>query len=141
MNVNDIKNTIEALIKENDPNKFIHCIWYCIKSNRFTEEESENLKRCYDSYIEKLPIIVIFTQSGNQKETDKMMEKVKMKIEKVKQQNGIDGKEQNDIKILKVLAEDYETDYGVVKSFGIHNLMEQTYLSGKIGIERACTHS
>ena len=138
---NDIKNTIEALIKENDPNKFIHCIWYCIKSNRFTEEESENLKRCYDSYIEKLPIIVIFTQSGNQKETDKMIEKVKMKIEKVKQQNGIDGKEQNDIKILKVLAEDYETDYGVVKSFGIHNLMEQTYLSGKIGIERACTHS
>ena len=25
---NDIKNTIENLIKENDPDKFINCIWY-----------------------------------------------------------------------------------------------------------------
>ena len=30
---NDIKNTIESLIKENDPDKFINCIWFCIKSN------------------------------------------------------------------------------------------------------------
>ena len=55
--------------------------------------------------------------------------------------NGFDGKGGNDIKILKVLAEDYENDFGTVKSFGIHNLMEQTYDSAKIGIERACTHS
>ena len=68
---NDIKNTIESLIKENDPDKFIHCIWYCICSNRFTEEEISNLKKCYDSYIEKLPIIVVFTQSKNQIQTEK----------------------------------------------------------------------
>ena len=55
--------------------------------------------------------------------------------------NGFDGKGGNDIKILKVLAEDYENDFGTVKSFGIHNVMEQTYDSAKIGIERACTHS
>ena len=72
---NDIKNTIESLIKENDPDKFIHCIWYCICSNRFTEEEKNNLKKCYDSYIEKLPIIVVFTQSQNQIQTDKMIGK------------------------------------------------------------------
>ena len=69
---NDIKNTIESLIKENDPDKFIHCIWFCIKSNRFTDKEAENLKKCYDSYIEKLPIIVVFTQSDNQKQTEKI---------------------------------------------------------------------
>ena len=68
---NDIKNTIESLIKENDPDKFIHCFWYCICSNRFTEEEINNLKKCYDSYIEKLPIIVVFTQSKNQIQTEK----------------------------------------------------------------------
>ena len=137
----DIKNTIENLIKENDPNKFIHCIWYCIKSNRFTEEESDNLKRCYDSYIEKLPIIVVFTQSENQIETDKMMEKVKNKLENNKKLNGFDDKKDNDIKILKVLAEDYQHDFGTIKSFGIYNLMEQTYESAKLGIERACIHS
>jgi len=137
----DIRNTIESLIKENNPDKFIHCIWYCIKSNRFTEEEENNLKNCYNSYIEKLPIIVVYTQSENQKETDRMIEKVRNKIEKAKQLKGIDENEGNDIKILKVLAEDYEHDLGVIKSFGIHNLMEQTYESAKIGIERACTHS
>jgi len=138
---NDVKNTIESLIKENNPDKFIHCIWYCIRSNRFTEEEADNLKNCYHSYIEKLPIIVVFTQSENQKETDKMIEKVKIKLEKTKKLNGYDEKRCNDIKITKVLAEDYEHDFGTVKSFGIHNLMEQTYENAKIGIERACTHS
>ena len=138
---NDIKITIESLIKKNDPDKFIHCIWYCVSSNRFTEEEVNNLKKCYDSYIEKLPIIVVFTRSDNQKQTDQMMEKVKNKLEKAKNINGFEEKGVNDIKILKVLAEDYEHDFGIVKSFGIHDLMEQTYESGKIGIERACTHS
>ena len=138
---NDIKITIESLIKRNDPDKFIHCIWYCVSSNRFTEEEVNNLKKCYDSYIEKLPIIVVFTRSDNQKQTDQMMEKVKNKLEKAKNMNGFEEKGVNDIKILKVLAEDYEHDFGIVKSFGIHDLMEQTYESGKIGIERACTHS
>ena len=137
----DIKNTIESLIKKNDPDKFIHCIWYCICSNRFTEEELNNLEKCYDSYIEKLPIIVVFTQSHNQKSTDQMIEKVRNKLEKARNLNGFDEKPKNDIIILKVLAENYEHDFGVVQSFGIHNLMEQTYESGKIGIERACTHS
>ena len=138
---NDIRNTIDSLIKENDPDKFIHCIWYCIKSNRFTEEEVNNLKNCYNSYIEKLPIIVIFTQSHNQKDTDRMIEIVKMKIEKEKKVNGFEDKLENDIKITKVLAEDYEHDFGTVKSFGIHNLMEETFESAKIGIERAFIHS
>ena len=138
---NDIKNTIESLIKENDPDKFIHCIWYCICSNRFTEEEINNLKKCYDSYIEKLPIIVVFTQSQNQIQTDKMIGKVKNKLEQAQKLNGFGENGVNDIKILKVLAEDFEHDLGVIKSFGIHNLMEQTFESSKIGIERACTHS
>ena len=137
----DIRNTIDCLIKKNDPDKFIHCIWYCIRSNRFTEEEAENLINCYNSYIEKLPIIVVFTQSENQKITDKMMEKVKFKLENSKRANGFNEKEVNDIKILKVLAQNYEHDFGEVKSFGIHNLMEQTSEIAKIGIQRAYTHS
>ena len=138
---NDIKNTIESLIKENDPDKFINCIWFCIKSNRFTDEEAEILKKAYNSYIERLPIIVIFTQSGNQKETDKMINVVGNKIDKDIKVNGFDNKGGNDIKIVKVLAEDYDNDFGTVKSFGIHNLIKQTSESAKIGIERACNHS
>ena len=77
---NDIKNTIESLIKKNDPDKFIHCIWYCINinSNRFTEEEIINLEKCYDSYIEKLPIVVVLTQSYNQKKLSKWWKELKV---------------------------------------------------------------
>ena len=137
----DIKNTIDCLIKENDPDKFIHCIWYCVKSNRFIEDEIENLNNYYNSYIEKLPIIIIFTRSENQFETDQMMEIIKTKLENIKKLNGFQEKSENDIKILKVLAQDYKTDLGVIKSFGIHNLMEQTSQSAKIGLERAFIHS
>ena len=137
----DIKNTIDCLIKENDPDKFIHCIWYCVKSNRFIEDEIENLNNYYNSYIEKLPIIIIFTRSENQFETEQMMEIIKTKLENIKKLNGFQEKSENDIKILKVLAQDYKTDLGVIKSFGIHNLMEQTSQSAKIGLERAFIHS
>ena len=137
----DIQNTIDSQIKNNDPDKFIHCIWYCICSNRFSDEEVNNLKKCYDSYIEKLPIIVVFTQSHNLIQTNQMIEKIKNKLEKANDLNGFDEKGVNDIKIVKVLAEDFIHTLGTVKSFGIHNLMEQTFESGKIGIERACTHS
>jgi hypothetical protein len=138
---NDIKNTIDYLINENDPDKFIHCIWYCVRSNRFTDEEEENLNNYYNSYIEKLPIIVILTQSENQSYTDEMMKNIKNKLENIKKLNGFHEKSENDIKILKVLAQDFKNDLGVIKSFGIHNLMEQTSQSAKIGIERACIHS
>ena len=40
----DIEETIDKLIKENDPDKFIHCIWYCVHSNRLVEDEFDNLK-------------------------------------------------------------------------------------------------
>ena len=134
----DIENTIKNSIKENDTDKFIHCIWYCIHSNRFTEDELDNLINCYDLYIDKLPIIIIFTQSDNQIKTDNTMKDVIAKLEKKNKKN---GKEEKDIKILKILSEDSVTDLGTIKSFGIHNLMEETYDSAKMGIERACTHS
>ena len=70
-----------------------------------------------------------------------MMEIVKDKLIKEKNLNGLDKKKANDIKILKLLAEDSDNDLGVVKSFGIHNLMVQTCESAKIGIESACIHS
>ena len=138
---NDIKNTIDYLINENDPDKFIHCIWYCVWSNRFTEDEEENLNNYYNSYIEKLPIIIILTQSENQNKTDEMMNIIKTKLENIKKINGFHEQSENDIKILKVLAQDFKNDLGVIKSFGIHNLMEQTFQNAKIGIERACIHS
>ena len=65
-------------------------------------------------------------QSQNQIQIDKMIEKVKIKLEKAQKLNGFEEKRENEIKIVKVLAEDFEHDFGFIKSFGIHNLMGQT---------------
>lgn len=125
----DIEESINNLVKENDPDKFIHCIWYCIHSNRFVSEEIENLKKCYNFYIKKLPIIVIYTQSFNQEDADKMIKYIGEEINAIKEEDN------ENIKILKVLAEDKRNDNGIIKAFGISNLMKETSESVKQGIE------
>ena len=131
----DIEEAIDNLVKENDPDKFIHCIWYCVHSNRFITEEIENIKKCYDFYVKKLPIIIIFTQSFNQEDSDKMIKYIKNELESGQKEDDIN------IKILKVLAEDKKTDNGIIKAFGISNLMKETCESVKQGIDSSCIES
>ena len=71
-------------------------------------------------YNKNLPIIIVFIQSDNQDEANKMISYIKIEIESIKN----DGNE-NSIKILKVLAEDKVTDNGIIKAFGISNLMKE----------------
>ena len=52
----DIEEAIDNLVKENNPDKFIHCIWYCVCSNRFVKEEIDNLKKCYNLFLSSLLI-------------------------------------------------------------------------------------
>ena len=137
----DIKKTIKNLISEKDPDKFIHCIWYCINSNsnRFIKDEVNNLKDCYELYIEKLPIIVVLTQAFNQEDADEMIEHVKKQIKNFD--------ENNNIKLLKVLAKPKERKNKKangnknVKTLGIYNLMNETLKSSKEGILSSCIDS
>ena len=140
----DIKNTIKSLIAAKDPDKFIHCLWYCINSNsnRFIKEEVNNLKECYYLYIEKLPIIVVLTQSYDTEDANEMIKHVKERI-----QNFDDS---NNIKILKVLAKQKENkkkknkkngNNDNKKTFGISHLMNETFESSKNGIQSSCIDS
>ena len=134
----EILNTINDLIQNKDPDKFIHCIWYCISSNRFTDEERENLFKCYKSYIDNLPIIVIFTRADNPQKADKMLKHVQNEFEKKKNNYLFEDKKENDIKFIKLLAKKSKV---LKKSYGIFNLMNETCESAKLGIERACIQS
>ena len=131
----DIEEAIDNLVKENDPDKFIHCIWYCVHSNRFLNEEIENIKKCYNFYIKNLPIIIVYTQSDNQEDADKMIKYIQREIESIKEEDN------ENIKILKVLAEDKKNDNGIIKAFGISNLMKETSEIVKKGIESSCIES
>ena len=132
----DIEEAINNLVEEKDPDKFIHCIWYCVHSNRFLKEEINNIKKCYNFYNKNLPIIIVYTQSDNQDEANKMISYIKIEIESIK-----NDENENSIKILKVLAEDKVTDNGTIKAFGISNLMKETSEAVKFGIESSCTES
>ena len=132
-----INKAIKQLIKDQVPDKFIHCIWYCVHSNRFSDEEFLNLKNCYDLYIESLPIIIVFTQSDNQKNTDKMVETIKNGFIDMKKNE----RKQLKIKIIKILAQDSQTDIGPIYSFGIHQLMKETFESSEEGISRSFVES
>ena len=49
-----------------DPDKFIHCIWYCIDGNssRVEKEEEDAIKELKDIYEnKKLPVIFVLTKS------------------------------------------------------------------------------
>ncbi len=52
-----------------------------------------------------------------------------------------DEEDEENIKILKILAEDKKNDNGVIKAFGISNLMKITSESVKKGIESSCIES
>ena len=67
-----IKRQIEA----NNVNDFVHCIWYCISSNRFQGEEIKlvnNLINTVES--SKIPLIIVMTQADNQEKIEGMKKK------------------------------------------------------------------
>ena len=66
--VKSTENFVNSQIKLQDPDKFVHCIWYCVTMARFQEVEINSLKRLaalYDN--DKLPIIVVYTQGSYSK--------------------------------------------------------------------------
>ena len=60
----DIKDFIEQQKATNDPDKYIHCIWYCagVTGNRFHSDENYFLKDLQSIYSMKiLPVIIVGT--------------------------------------------------------------------------------
>ena len=64
--IDSVAKHVEDIAKVGDPDKFIHCIWYCIDGNsaRIEKEEEDAIKELKDIYEEKkLPVIFVLTKS------------------------------------------------------------------------------
>ena len=75
--VKSTENFVNSQIKLQDPDKFVHCIWYCVTGTRLEDIEVKSLKRLaalYDN--DKLPIIVVYTQALNAKYYNDIKKKV-----------------------------------------------------------------
>ena len=62
--VNEVTNYIEKNELDENPDNFVHCIWYCITGTRFEDIEEKTLNKLASIYDDsKLPIIVVYTQA------------------------------------------------------------------------------
>ena len=65
---NDCLNYSNEQRNTKDINKFIHCIWYCVTGARLEKVERQAIEKLTNLYNKNnIPIIIVYTQSQNQK--------------------------------------------------------------------------
>ena len=80
-----VKDFISQQIKTNDPDKFIHCVWYCYTGTRLEGSEIEVLEIISKQYTaDTLPVIIVFTRALSKKDIDNAKNYIhnELKIEK-----------------------------------------------------------
>ena len=140
--VEDVKNLINQASLNNDPDKFIHCIWYCISGNRFEKSESESISELMSIYDDDtLPIIIVYTEAYSEQSTEDVCVEVKDVLG-----NLMANKEKiKEINIMPVVAKDKEIKSGksciVVEKFGIKPLMDLSIKKIMAAVNSACFFS
>ena len=140
--VEDVKNLINQASLDNDPDKFIHCIWYCISGNRFEKSESESISELMSIYDDDtLPIIIVYTEAYSEQNTEDVCAEVKKVLG-----NLMANKEKiKEINIMPVVAKDKEIKLGksctTIEKFGIKPLMDLSVKKIMAAVNSACFFS
>ena len=140
--VEDVKNLINQASLNNDPDKFIHCIWYCISGNRFEKSESESISELMSIYDDDtLPIIIVYTEAYSEQSTEDVCVEVKNVLG-----NLMANKEKiKEINIMPVVAKDKEIKSGknciTIEKFGIKPLMDLSIKKIMAAVNSACFFS
>jgi len=111
--IEDTQKLINNNIKSEDPDKYIHCIWYCISGFRFENVEHKALEQLINLYDNNsLPIIIVYTFSTAPQIFEDMKKGISEKFSNI------------NFDIVKVLAEQYVDNNGtVIESFGKNDLL------------------
>ena len=127
--VNSATNFINKCLIGNDPDKFVHLIWYCITANRFEEIEKSSLIQLSKLYTQKeLPIIVVYTQAVN----DEFVENMRKMILKEMNIN---------VFFQDVLAKEVKTKKYTIQAFGIDDLLNLSIEKAKNAIDSSCNQA
>jgi len=96
-------NYIEKRLSEKDPNKTIHCLFYCINANRFEDIEADVLLKLRKKYKNgNLPIIIVYTQNYFEEDYEQMRDYINLKL---KNNNETEiGENVKDINFVGVVA-------------------------------------
>ncbi len=75
--IKDINSLIINQLSKKDPDKYIHCIWYCFNHIKFEEEEFKYINELKENFKkENIPICFISTITKNKKEVAKIFNKL-----------------------------------------------------------------
>ena len=127
---NSIKNYIDKKIQTGDPDKYIHCIWYCWTGSRLEQTEIEIVRKLSEQYtLDTLPVISVYTNSINKSHVNEakkyITETLKLPIEFVD--------------ILSVEAEIDLGDKIIIKpAYGLDKLKEISIKLAKAAVNSAC---
>ena len=134
----DTKELIENRAREGDPDKLIHCIWYCFKSSnlRFEDIEKNTLTLLMNQYHDnKLPIIIVITQNYDNESTVTMTKFIKDEFRFLNRE----------IIIMPVIAKDKimgnEKNKFVMEKDGIEELIKISYEKSQTAIYPALLKS
>ena len=140
--VESVKKLINEASLNNDPDLFIHCIWYCISGNRFEKLESESISELMSIYDDDtLPIIIVYTEAYSEQSTEDVCVEVKDVLG-----NLMANKEKiKEINIMPVVAKDKEIKSGksctIIEKFGIKPLMDLSIKKIMAAVNSACFFS
>lgn len=109
------KRTSDFILRQYEENKgknisnFVHCIWYCIRHDRFQEDEYDVVRNLqYTIKNSKIPIIFVRTYSVDPVQDEKMRKYL--------------AKKKLDKNFIRILSK----DVGTIKSFGLDKLVQLT---------------
>ena len=139
--VEDVKKLINEASINNDPDKFIHCIWYCISGDRFENSECESISELMGIYDdETLPIIILYTEAYSEEITEEVCKQVKIILEQK-----TDKKKIKEINIMPIVAKEKEIKMGnittKIEKFGINSLIDISMKKISLAINSACFFS
>ena len=130
--VTSTENFVNNQIDTKDPDKYVHCIWYCITDSRFEDIEVQSLERLAALYDNsKLPIIVVYTRAVHQEFVDG----IRKKVENLGHNLGyvaVIAKE------IEIKAEDEDDEPQVLKPKGLEKLKRISIDKAKDAISSSC---
>ncbi len=137
--VESVKNLINEASINNEPDKFIHCIWYCVTGDRFEESERESLielMKIYDD--DTLPIIIVYTEAYNEEDVEVVSEEINKVLKEKISKN-------KEINICQVIAKNKDIKIGgknfVIEKMGIKQLMDISLQKIILAVNSACFYS
>lgn len=113
-----IKKVCQDSKKKNDPDKFIHAMWYCVSS------DSDRLEQYEADYInsisEEVDVILVITKSYRKKHSERLIKAIETDFPGLKVKNKVIVLAQDES------PEDCDEDETPKKAFGVDTLVEVT---------------